>query len=146
MKMRLIGAALAVLLIGACATVPPSQKDDKVLELVDRFNTVPSGDFVANSGLPFLFGDQVLYAESDLEAVLRRAKEAGLVLTPQIVGSTDVPPRPADARFDVGVYYDELPEDARLVIVESTAGAVSLIVGGEGGRLPLLLGLVRGRP
>jgi len=143
MKMRVIGAALAVLLIGACATAP-SQRDDRVLELIDRFNTLPAGELVANTGVPFLFDDQVLYAESDVEAVLARVKAAGLVLTPQIGASTVAIAPPAAARFDVGVFYDRLPDDARIVTVDSTAGRVSLIVGGEADRLPLLLGLKRG--
>ncbi len=145
MKMRVIGAALAVLLLGACAT-SPSLRDERVLELIDRFNTVPAGELVANTGVPFLFDDQVLYAESDVEAVLARVKEAGLVLTPQITASTVAIAPPAASRFDVGVFYDRLPDDARVVTVESTAGTVSLIVGGEADRLPLLLGLKRGEP
>lgn len=146
MKIRFVGAALAVLLIGACATMPPSQNDEKVVTLVERFNTAPAEDLVSQARLPFLFQEQVLYAEADLQAVLYRVKEAGLVLDPQFVSPPAVPQRPADPRFDVGVFYDELPEDARLVIVESNAGPVSLIVGGEADRLPLLLGIVRGRP
>lgn len=145
MKMRVIGAALAVLLIGACVTAP-SQQDDRVLELIDRYNTVPAGEFVANTGVPFLFDGQVLSAESDVEAVLARVKEAGLVLTPQIVSSTLAIAPPAASRFEVGIFYDRLPEDARIVTVDSTAGRVSLILGGEAGRLPLLLGLKRGQP
>lgn len=145
MKMRVIGAALAVLLIGACVTAP-SQRDDRVLELIDLFNTVPAGELVANTGVPFLFDDQVLYAEPDVEAVLARVKEAGLALTPRIDASTVAIAPPAASRFDVGIFYDRLPDDARIVTVESTAGPVSLIVGGEADRLPLLLGLKRGQP
>lgn len=145
MKMRVIGAALAVLLIGACVTAP-SQRDGRVLELIDRFNTVAAGELVANTGVPFLFDDQVLYAQADVEAVLARVKEAGLALTPQIASSTAVVEPPAASRFDVGIFYDRLPEDARIVTVESTAGPVSLIVGGKADRLPLLLGLKRGQP
>lgn len=141
--MRVIGTAVAVLLIGACATAP-SQRDGRVLELIDRFNTLPAGELVANTGVPFLLDDQVLYAESDVEAVLARVKEAGLVLTPQIDASTGAVAPPASARFDVGVFHDRLPDDTRIVTVESTAGPVSLVVGGKANRLPLLLGLKRG--
>jgi len=145
MRYRLIGAVFAVLLLGACATVPPSRSDENVVQLIDRFNTIAAEDFVVSVGVPFLFGEQVLYTESDVIAVLSRLQEAGLVIAPVIVGSSDSPIAPADARFDVNVFYDRLPDDTRLIIAESNAGDVTLLVGGEADGLPQLLALERGR-
>jgi hypothetical protein len=146
MRIRLIGAATAVLLLGACATVPPSSDDAKVVELIDLFNTVAAEELVGYVGVPFLFDDEVLATESDVVAVLARVQEAGLVVAPVITGDSDDPSAPADARFDVGVFYERLPDDARLILAESNAGDVALIVGDEADGLPQLLALFRGRP
>ena len=150
MRIRLFGAAtvllLAGLLLGACATVPPSQQDERVIELIDLLNTLPAGDFADYAGVPFLFDEQVLYAEADVIAVVARLREAGLIVAPEIVGSTSAIAAPAGARFDVGVFYDRLPPDARLVITQSNAGDLSLIVGDRTDDLPRVLGIVRGRP
>jgi len=145
MRYRLIGAVFAVLLLGACATVPPSRSDENVVQLIDLFNTTAAEDFIVNASVPFLFGEEVLSTESDVIAVLARLQEAGLVIAPVIVGSADTIEAPADARFDVNVFYDRLPDDARLIITESNAGDVTLIVGGEADGLPQLLALERGR-
>lgn len=146
MKTRWIAAVFAVVVLGACATVPPSQQDEKIYQVIDLFNTAAADEFVKQAGVPFLFGEQVLYTESDVAAVLARARASGLIIAPLVVDSVDVGPPPADARFAVEVFYERLPEDARLVVTESTAGDLTLIFGGEANRLPKLLGLVRGRP
>lgn len=139
-------AGLVLLVLASCATVPPSQQDDRVIELIDRYNTLPAAEVVELATVPFLFGDQILYSQADLEAVIGRLQDGGLVIAPVITGSTTDVVVQADARFDVGVFYDRLPEDARLVVADSNAGPVSLIVGGERDGLPLLYGLMRGRP
>jgi len=146
MRIRLIGAAAVVLLLGACASVPPSARDERVVQLIDLFNTVAAENLGDNLGTPFLFEDEVLSAPADVVAVLARAQEAGLVIAPIVVARSDDPTAPADARFDVAVFYDRLPDDATTIVAESNAGDVTLIVGGEAGGLPRLLGLKRGRP
>ncbi len=145
MSIRSAAVVAVAILIGACATVPFSDRDDRVIELIDLFNTALPSDFVEQSGVPFLLNDQVLYAESDLVAVLNRLREGGLLIAPRIASRQEIVPVPADARFDVGVFFDHLPDDARAVVVASNAGDVTLIVGGEANRLPMLFGLVRGR-
>lgn len=143
---RLLLAGVAMAVLGACATVPPSQQEGRVVELIDRLNTYPVAELADQTGMPFLFVDQVLYAEADVLAVLARLREGELVVAPQIVTSVPADGAPEGARFDVGVFYDRLPGDARHVLVESNAGELTLLVGGEGGGLPLLLGIRRGQP
>ena len=143
MRLRLLGILSAVLLVAACATIPPSADDEKVLELIDLWNTLPATELVGQVGDPFLFGSQVLYSQSDVEAVLARAKANGLVLTAEIVGSSSAIVIDGTERFDVGVFADRLPPDARQILVASPAGTVSLIIGGESNGLPQLLGVQR---
>lgn len=144
MRLRLAAVAAVAVLFG-CATIPPAQRDASVIEVVDRFNTVEPSDFIPQSGVPFLFNDQVLYAESDLVAILERLREGGLVISPRIIANESVRPAAADARFDVQVFFDRLPPEARFVVVPSSAGDLTLILAGEANRLPMLVGLVRGR-
>lgn len=145
MSIRSVAVVAVVALIGACATVPLADQDDPVVTLIDRFNTIPPSEFVAQSGVPFLLNGQILYAESDLAAVLERLRESGLLIAPRVVSRHALGPAAGDRRFDVGVFFDHLPPDARAVVVDSNAGEVTLIVGGEANRLPVLLGLVQGR-
>ena len=141
MRVRILGAVVLVLILGACATIPPSQDETRVLQLIDLFNT--QTELIDQTGLPFLFGEEVLYASADVAAVLSRVKASGLVLTPDIAGNTDAIVITGTDRFAVEVYADGLPPDARQILVPSTAGTISLIVGGEANGLPLLLGLQR---
>jgi hypothetical protein len=146
MKKALIGACVALIVLASCATVPPAQQDERVIELIDLLNTLPPREFAAYAAVPFLFGEQVLYAQNDVVAVLGRLQENGLIVAPQIVGSRAELGVPGEARFDVGVFYDRLPPDARAVVTESNAGIVTLLVGAEAQGLPKLIGIVRGRP
>jgi hypothetical protein len=144
MRLRILGAVVAVaVLLGACATIPPSQNEEKLIELIDRFNTLPAGEFTELASVPFVFGDQVLYSSGDVEAVLARVKASGLVLTPVITGISASVSLAGSQRFDVGVFQDRLPDDAREVLVDSTAGPVTLLVGGESNGLPMLMGIQR---
>ncbi len=145
MRLRLAAVAAVAILLGACATIPVTERDARVIEVIDRFNTVEPSDFITQSGVPFLFNDQVLYAESDLVAILDRLREGGLVIAPRVIANDPARPASADARFDVQVFHDRLPPDARFVTVPSNAGDVTLILAGEANRLPMLVGLVRGR-
>lgn len=146
MKIRTLGALVPLLLLAACATAPPAQDDVRVIELIDQFNTTDAVGVLDYTGLPFLFGDEVLYSETDLEPVLVRVKEAGLIISPEIVGSTASIAVPDGARYDVGLFFERLPDGARLVVTPSTAGEVTLVLAGAADGLPLLRGIVRGRP
>ena len=149
MKLRFLGAGLLVLLLGACATVPPSYRDERVRQVVSLLIDAPIDAVVEQSSIPFLFTDQVVSSQADLVAVLGRFRATGVTLEPlsDAAASDSLvrPPRTgADSRFDVKVFYDRLPDDARLVQVESSAGPLLLILGGERGRRPLIMGILRG--
>ncbi len=145
MRVRLVAVAAVAVLLGACATVPPAQRDASIIEVIDRFNTVDPGEFIPQSGVPFLFNDQVLYAESDLIAIFERLREGGLVISPRVIANVSARKVAEDARFDVRVFFDRLPAEARFVTAPSNAGDITLVFAGEANRLPMLVGLVRGR-
>lgn len=144
MKLNYLPAFAAVLLLGACATVSPVRSDRRIVELVDLLNTGTAAEAADLSGTPFLFGEEVLSAAGDVEAVIARLKESGVVFAPVVGSSSPISGAPADARFAVSVFFDRLPPDAVAVEVDSSAGPVTLVMGGRQGRLPLLYGIVRG--
>ena len=144
MKLRVIGIFAIAALLGACATVPPSERDDRVADVIALLSDAPIVAVVEQASLPFLFTDQVVYSESDLTAVLTRFRAAGVAIDPVPVASVSAPGAPASARFDVEVFYDRLPDDARFVRVETGAGPMTIIVGGNRNRRPLLMGILRG--
>ena len=145
MRVRLIAACGAVILLSACATLPVPRRDAGVVELIELFNTSAPADFIARSGVPFLFAGQVLYAEADLEAVLTRLRDGGLYVDPGVLSVEPVGPAPQASRFDVAVFFEHLPPNARAIVTASNAGEVTLIVGGGTDRTPMLFGLLRGR-
>jgi len=144
MMRTLVLAAVATALLGACATVPAIRYEARVGDLIDAVNTGPAEAVVALSAVPFLFGGEVLWTESDLEAVLSRLLESGLRLGPGVDSIRPLSGVPEGARLAVTTFYDRLPRDARAVEIQSNAGTVTLVTGGRRGRLPVLYGIVRG--
>jgi len=94
--------------------------------------------------LPFLVEDQPVYSEADFVAVLERLRETGLVLDVPSLVLQPVPSVPPEARFALGVYFDELPKNAQAAVMNSTVGPVTVLVGGNDDGRPQLLGIYRG--
>lgn len=143
--MRTVAWALVVVaLLAGCATIPPSQDEDRVVALVGFVDEEPVDSVVSQSRIPFLFQDQIIYSQADLSAVLTRLRAGGLTLAPESAQIDMYPVFSGDLRFDQQVFADELPEDARVVTVSSSAGTIELLVGGSQDGMPLLLGIQRG--
>lgn len=143
--MRTVAWALVVVaLLAGCATIPPSQDEARVVALVGFVEEEPVDAVVSQSRIPFLFQDQIIYSQADLSAVLTRLRAGGLTLAPESAQIDMYPMFSGDLRFDQQVFADELPEDARVVTVSSSAGTIELLVGGSQDGMPLLLGIQRG--
>ena len=144
MGRRLLLVAAATAVLSACATVPAARYEARIGELTGAVNAGPAEAVVALSAVPFLFGGEVLWAESDLEAVVSRLLESGLRLGPAVESIRPLSGAPEGVRLAVAAFSDRLPRDARAVEGASNAGTVTLITGGRRGRLPVLYGIVRG--
>ena len=148
MKYQLLGIVVAVLLIGACATVPPSQNPSRVADLLTKINEADPGALVEQSHEPFLFTDELLARAADIEMVWSSIRDAGINF------SQDGEPIPAQSgdyhrianTFDLEVFFSAdgyFPPDATWVPVASSAGAFDLLIGGSRERLPIIYGIVR---
>ncbi|MFP4376109.1 MAG: hypothetical protein ACLFP4_03610 [Spirochaetales bacterium] len=144
MRRSLFAAAAAALLAIGCATSPPTFRQDDISSVVEAFNNASVPAVAEHVRLPFLVEDQPVYSEADFTAVLERLRESGLVLDVPSLELRSVPAAPAGARFALGVYYDELPENAQAAVMNSTVGTVTILVGGNDEGRPQLLGIYRG--
>jgi hypothetical protein len=148
MKNRLLGVVIVVLLLGACAHLPPSQNPNRVAELIELVNTAEPGELAGRCQRPFLFHDELVAREADIELIWSSMREAGIQF------AADGEPLPAERgdyhrlaeTFDLRVFFSGegyLPDDAVWIPLATPAGAFDLLVGGESGRLPMILGIVR---
>ena len=78
MKTRLLAAAaLAVLLLGACVTAPPSQNEGRVAEVIELINDGPVEALVDQSHVPFFFDAELLVRSTDVSLMWTGLREAG---------------------------------------------------------------------
>ena len=153
MRLRLVLAALAaVILISACATVPPSQQENRVAQLIDLINSDATGidEVVAQTNTPFLFQSELVVRSADVEIIWQRFRDEGVRFVPSAVPNR--PASPSDYmniadRFDLKVFFSSdgyVSDDAVWVTLDSSAGPFDLLIGGSENRLPMVLGLVGG--
>lgn len=146
MRRSLLALLGLALILGSCATGPRPLRQDRAVEVVQIFNTQSPSIVVEHVRLPFLIQDEAVYSEADFTAVLERLRDNELVLDVDSLELLPVPQPTPEARFALGVYYDELPLNARAAVVSSNAGPITIFLGGEYDGLPQLLGLQRGAP
>ena len=150
MKTRLLAAAaLAVLLLGACVTAPPSQNEGRVAEVIELINDGPVEALVDQSHVPFFFDAELLVRSTDVSLMWTGLREAGFEVAP--AGFAVEPAGPADFRriadnFDMESFFSPdgyFPEDAGWVVVDSSAGQLLILLGDRNDRLPVIFGIAR---
>jgi len=141
-------AVVAVLLLGACASVPPSRNPGRISDLVEMINGSEPAELTAQSRIPFLFGTELVSRASDVEMIWSSLKDSGAIFSEEgetMAAQSGDYHRLANS-FDLEVFFSRdsyLPEDAMWVPLASPLGSFDLLVGGEEGRLPMILGIVR---
>jgi len=144
-----VAAVAAVLLLGACATTPPSQDEGKVAAVIELINNGAVEDLSAQSHVPFLFDAELLVRSTDIGLMWSGVRQTGLRIAP--VGFVVEPAAASDyARiadtFDLQSYFGPegyLPDDAAWVTADSSAGRLLVLLGGREGSLPLIYGIAR---
>ena len=148
MKYRVLSVALAVLLLGACASVPPSRNPGRVSDLVDMINTADPAALTGQSHVPFLFGTELVSRSADVEMVWTSLRDAGAAFVEE---GEAMAAQPGDYHrlantYDLEVFFSldgYLPDDATWVPLASSLGSFDLLIGGSAGRLPMIYGIVR---
>jgi len=150
MKTRyLAAAALAVLLLGACMTAPPSQNEGRVAEVMELINDGSVEALVNQSHVPFFFDAELLVRSTDIELMWSGLREAGFEVASagfavEPAGPADFP-RVADT-FDMESFFSPegyFPEDAGWVVVDSSAGQLLILLGDHIGQVPVIFGIAR---
>ncbi len=140
-------AALLVLLltISACSTVPPAQREDRIVQLLAELDTAEPARLLELSATPFLLDGEILAREADVGTMWANLREAGFrfddasVVTVAAV-SADSYVRVEDTR-DVRVYFDRyLPEGAGVVEITTVHGSFLVLTGDKVGRIPRIFG------
>jgi len=152
MKVRVLAAsAIAVLLLGACATVPPSRNEGKVSDLIGMINDGPVADVVEQSHVPFFFDAELLVRTTDVDLLWTGLRDAGFRIESE--GFALEPAGAADYvrisdSFDMQAFFGPdgyLPADAAWLLADSSAGKVLILVGDVYARLPVIYGIARVR-
>lgn len=150
MKLRLLAAAaLVAVLLGACATVPPSQNENRVGELIGMINEASVRDLVEQSHVPFFFDAELLVRAADVELMWDGLRSAGFQIVPS--GFALEPAAPADFRriastFDMESFFSPdgyFPGGAGWLVADSSIGQVLVLLGEKSGRTPVIYGIAR---
>jgi hypothetical protein len=147
----LAAAALVVLALSACVSVPPSENEGRVVELIELINDGSVEELVGQSHAPVFFDAELVVRRADIELMWSGLKDAGFEVSP--VGFALEPATSSDFRrvadtFDMESFFSPdgfFPDDAGWVIVDSSAGQLMLLIGGSSGSLPLIFGIARVR-
>ncbi len=129
----LLSAAVISLSLGACATGPYLQKEDRILALADVINRGGVNEVPGLSAPPFLFGGQIILAENHVAALWRNLHAAGFRLRDVRIAKI----RPAagdDYRIfgegaDVKTFFRKYVDgNTSIVRIESRAGTCHLLL------------------
>lgn len=124
-KLRIFSVLSVVVIAASCATVPPSQQEDPVLEVLQFIETSQTENLVQHSGVPFLLDAEIVEAESDIAVFWHLLSERGYQFpSPHVDGITAVNEDSyllfGDS-MEVRVFFERyVPDDA--AVAEVTAG------------------------
>jgi hypothetical protein len=148
MKLRYL-ALVAVVVLGACSTVPGAKEDRSLVELIDLVNDGPVERVVAQSHVPLFFDGELLVRRADIEMLWSGLREQGLVINPR--GFAVEPARRSDYvrvadTFDIETFFSPegpFPDNATWIRAGSDFGEVQILVGDDLDGLPLIYGIAR---
>lgn len=143
---RGIFTVLVGVFIGACATVPPSQDQERVEALIDVLNEGNADRMVDHTARPFLFDSEIVPLSNDVYVLWRNAFNAGFSLPNATIESLEVVDSETYTRYrdspEVEAYFRRtVPEGATVARIQAQHGTFELILGDERNSLPAVYGL-----
>ncbi|MFW6363501.1 MAG: hypothetical protein ACOC0D_06605 [Spirochaeta sp.] len=124
-RLRVYVLLLGILLIAACATVPPSQQEDSVLTVLQMLENRRTDELSRHSRTPFLLDAEIITAEKDVLDLWQLLTTRGYQFPNPVIES--ITPAAEDSyqlfgdTMEVRVYFERhLPDDA--AVAEVTAG------------------------
>ncbi len=133
-------------ILSACKTVPVSQRERRVQILLDRLNERDVEHAMEVSRIPFVFDQEIIVLESDVETLWSNLEQAGFSFANHRVREI----RPVHAgsyrefgdTMDMEVYFSKyLSEDGTIVHIDTDYGGFLVLVGDRRRGLPQLFGM-----
>ncbi len=144
--LRIIATVLLVALFAAsCATVPVSQRDNRVEALLEELNTADIDRVMELSARPFLLDGEIIVLERDLRTMWLNLREVGFTFDSATIEElgpvTDDTYRKFGDTMDVRVWFERYTtEDAGLARVSTTHGTFLIVTGDREWRTPRIFG------
>lgn len=136
----------ALTILSACKTVPVSQRERRVQILLDRLNERDVEHAMEVSRIPFVFDQEIIVLESDVETLWSNLQQAGFSFANHRVREIR-PVHPGSYRefgdtMDMEVYFSKyLSEDGTIVRIDTDYGGFLVLVGDRRRGLPQLFGM-----
>jgi hypothetical protein len=143
--LQLGAVALVFLFAASCATVPVSQRDNRVEKLIAELNTADIDRVMELSARPFLFDGEIIILESDLRTMWTNLREAGFTFDAATVTelgpTSDTTYQSFADSMEVRVWFEKYAaEDAALATVDTSYGTFLIVTGDRLKRLPYIFG------
>ncbi len=144
--MRAVVSSLAfVLLVVACATVPPAQQEEAVAETLSLIDEADAQTLTEASARPFLLDGEIVELSTDVHALWRGLREGDFVLGDFRIQSVDAVDGESYLRFadnqEVEWFFEQhVGEEARLVTVRGRAATYLFLMDGDRNGAPYIRG------
>ncbi len=130
----------------SCATMPVSQNKEAAAELIEKINTASPAELAGRSDLPFLFDEELVVLEGDLDILWSNLRAAGFSLDPAAAAEPSAV-APADYAlygdsFEIEAFFAQyIDESASMLKVRNSFGHFILLLQGEKDGLPMIKGM-----
>lgn len=131
---RLAPLVAALALLASCATAPQTADDVAILEFLSALDSADAESAVALSAPPFVYDEEVLLRESDLEVLWRGLKDARFTFGTARVISVAPVGRPEDlgGTFLLAGFGRKIDsEPVSIVRVETVSGEYTVLLEGR---------------
>lgn len=144
-----VGAAVVLLLLVSCSTVPFAQRPANALRIVRLFNSGDIQSLDTISQVPFLFNGEIVELREDVNTIWTNLVKSGLKLDEaQVADAKAIGPdsyKQFSDTMEVQVFFGKyLPKGTALVRVAFTGGSFDLLLDGARRGYPVVIGIKAG--
>jgi len=144
-RLGILGIAAIIAVLSACASVPPSQNEKRVEQLVAELNGADIDRIMELSALPFLLDGETVAREQDLRILWTNLKASGFSFAEAVIEEIrEIGPTSYRSFSDdpevVAFFKKHTAKGAALVELSTRYGRVYLLTGSKVGRIPKIYG------
>ncbi|GAB1482092.1 hypothetical protein MASR2M78_09070 [Treponema sp.] len=141
----IVGIAAIIAVLAACTSVPPSQNEKRVEQLVVELNSADIDRIMELSALPFLLDGETVAREQDLRMLWTNLKAAGFsfadasIAEIREIGPSSYKSFSEDPEV-LAFFKKHSAKGAALVELSTRYGKVYILTGSKVGRIPKIYG------